>query len=55
MSRTASAALRAQSTSPDPSFTYYRLNGDIDGLSGGQVVATVDLRAAIASGLLRRE
>jgi hypothetical protein len=35
------------------SFTYVRLNGNVDGLSGGQIVAAVDLRAALASGILR--
>jgi hypothetical protein len=36
------------------SFTYYHLSGNVDGLSRGQIVATVELRAALASGLLAR-
>ena len=36
------------------SFTYYFLSSNVDGLSRGQIVATVELRAALASGLLRR-
>lgn len=36
------------------SFTYVLLNGGVDGLSRGQIVALVDLRAVLASGLLRR-
>lgn len=35
-------------------FTYYKLNGAVDGLTRGQIVAGVDLRAPIASGLLTR-
>jgi hypothetical protein len=36
-------------------FTYYRLNGHADGLSRGQIVGTVELRAPLASGLLDRK
>lgn len=36
------------------SFTYLWLNGHADGLSRGQIVATVELRAPLASGLLER-
>lgn len=36
------------------SFTYYYLPGQANGLTGGQIVAAVDLRGALASGLLRR-
>lgn len=35
-------------------FTYYYFGNSVDGLSRGQIVATVELRAALASGLLRR-
>jgi hypothetical protein len=34
--------------------TYYRFGGAVNGLSGGQIVATVEIQAAFASGLLRR-
>ncbi len=36
------------------SFTYVLLNGGVNGLSRGQIVGAVDLRAVLASGLLRR-
>lgn len=35
-------------------FTYVRLNDEVPGLSRGQIVAAAEIRAAIASGLLRR-
>jgi hypothetical protein len=35
-------------------FTYYYLNGKVDGLSGGQIVATVEIRAPLMSGRLER-
>jgi hypothetical protein len=35
-------------------FTYCWLNGGVPGLSGGQIVATVELRSALVSGLLDR-
>ena len=37
------------------SFTYYRMRGDIDGFSGGQILAVVSLQAVLNSGLLRRD
>jgi hypothetical protein len=36
------------------SLSYVRLTSDVDGLSGGQIVAALDLRAPLASGLLQR-
>lgn len=49
------AALSLAYGQVESSLTYLWLNGDVRGLSGGQVVASVSLRAALASGLLRRQ
>jgi hypothetical protein len=35
-------------------FSHYYLDGDVDGPSGGQIVAAVEISAALSSGLLRR-
>ena len=35
-------------------FTYYYLNRKVEGLSRGQIVATVEIRAPLSSGLLKR-
>lgn len=49
------AALTLSYGQIESKLTYLWLNGDVRGLSGGQVIASVSLRAALASGLLKRE
>jgi hypothetical protein len=39
----------------ESSFTYFRLDGSAIGISGGQVVASVSLNAALVSGVFRRQ